>query len=51
MDMSAINLLLICDDTFQSFVPPNLHVWVDNLNDEIVTNTGQKIVFNAPYLG
>lgn len=46
--MNTVDMLLLFDDTFESFVPPDLHVWVDNIGDNMVTNLGQKIVFNVP---
>ncbi len=44
-------MLILMDGVEEPFIPPFLHVWIDNLGNQIVTNTGQKIVFNAPYLG
>lgn len=48
MNMNAVDMLLLFDTTFQSFVPPNIHVWIDNLADVMISNTGQIIVFNVP---
>lgn len=44
----ALELMLLLDTTSLSSAPANLHIWIDNLDNEIVTNSGDKIVFNVP---
>ena len=48
MNMNAIDMLLLFDTTFESFIPQNLHVWIDNNRNEIIDNDAQLLVFNVP---
>ena len=45
--MQAPDILLILDaSTINPTPPPERDFWIDNLGNQIITNTGQSIVFN-----
>ena len=47
MNMNTIDILLLFDVmNSKPTPPPGDDFWIDNLDNKIITNTGQFIVFN-----
>ena len=49
MNMNSVDVLLLFDVLSITPTPPLfLYGWIDNLSNHMVTNNGDRIVFNAP---
>jgi hypothetical protein len=48
MNMNTIDMLLIFDISNIVPLPFTIKFWVDNLDDKIVDNNGNFLVFNVP---
>lgn len=49
-NMQAVDLLMLFDTTVTNIGPPPTVIenWVDNLGNQLISNTGDSIVFNVP---